>query len=295
MATSSQGCFERPPILQLSQELIDEIIDNTPELKDLKSLSLVCWAFHPRCEKHIFASIMFDSDDAVGWDERATRIQEFINILSRKPYIASYVRELHLGLEGRDQEWIVEDSGFLKIMDLIRHSAARSPLNKFELSGNIFQQKKIINPRRFAESFCTPFITPFLSSLCIEDLDDVPLTLVTDCVNLKSLDIVRTTFGGLDLVKNMNTSQSYPELEVLRFDQCTRGIDTLLQREVSGSRPFINISKLRIIKTNVCWLENMKILQDLLDMSSASLEELYLKLQYACECSLVTKLDMRTS
>lgn len=139
---------------------------------------------------------------------------------------------------------------------------------------------KIANPHRFAESFCAPFITPFLSSLCIEHLDDVPLTLVTDCLNLKSLDLTRTTFGGLDLVKNMNISQSYPQLQVLRFDECRQGIDTLLQREVPGSRPFLNFLKLRIIKTNVCLLENMKTLQDLLHVSSASLEELYLKFFY---------------
>ena len=126
------GHLITPPILQLSQELIDEIIDDTPELKDLKSLSLVCHAFHPRCEKHIFASVKF-SDIVVGWRKRTERIQEFIHILSRKPYIARYVRELHLGVEGRDQEWMVEDRDFLKIMNLIR-----------------FEEKKIVNLRRLS-------------------------------------------------------------------------------------------------------------------------------------------------
>lgn len=134
MATSSHRCFERPPIFQLSQEPIDEIIDDTPELEDLMSLSLVCQVFRPRCEKHLFTSVRF-SDIAVRRGKRAKRGQEFIDILSRKPYIASYVQELQVGVEGRDQAWIVEDPGFLRIMDLIRQSAARSPLKKARIEG----------------------------------------------------------------------------------------------------------------------------------------------------------------
>ena len=210
MATSSQGCFETPPILQLSQELIDEIIDDTvtPTKKDLMSLSLVCRAFRPRCEKHIFTSIRF-SNFTVGWGttatDRAKRILKFLDILSRKPYIAGHVQELHLDVWGYDQEWIVEP-GFLKIMDFIRQSEDGPPLKRFELDGITGARgQKIANPRRFAKSFCAPFITPSLSSLCIKDLYDVPLTLIADCANLKSLDIARTTF---DLVDNTNTPKS---------------------------------------------------------------------------------------
>ena len=299
MATSSQGYLERPPILQLSQELIDEIIDDTvtPMKKDLMSLSLVCRAFRPRCEKHIFTSIRF-SNIAVGWgtttSDRGKRILKFLDILSRKPYIAGHVRELHLGV-GEDQEWIMEP-GFLKIMDFIRQSGL--PLKKFELrltgiTGT--RGQKIANPRRFAKSFCAPFITPFLSSLYIRDLDDVPLTLVADCANLKTLDIVRTRFGGLDLVDNMNTPKSYPQINALHFNECTQAMNTLLQRELPGSRPILDFSKLKIIKTKLNSLSNMRSLKALLQVLSESLEDLHLKLDTRgppCECSMT--LDMRT-
>jgi hypothetical protein len=299
MATSSQECFKKPPILQLSQELIDEIIDDTvtPTKKDLMSLSLVCRAFRPRCEKHIFTSIRF-SNIAVncGTSDRAKKILKFLDILSRKPYIAGHVRELHLGV-GKDQEWIMEP-GFLKIMDFIRQSANEVPLKRFEFAGKPFaREQKITNPRRFAESFCAPFITPFLSSLCIKDLKDVPLTLVADCANLKSLDISRTTFGGLDLVDNMNAPKSYPQIKALHFNKCTQAMDTLLQREVPGSHPILDFSKLKIIKTK-CQIHDMKSLKTLLEVSSGSLEEIYLKLEtkgyqgFPCEYSVT--LDMRT-
>ena len=286
MATSSQIYFEIPPILQLSQELIDEIIDDTPELEDLKSLSLVCQVFRPRCERHIFTSIRFHSDDAVGRGKRAKRIQQFIDILSRKPYVAGYVQELYLGVEGRDQEWIVKPD-FLKIMDLIRQSGL--PLKKFELAGHKFDWPKIANPRRFAESFCAPFISPFLSSLCIKDLYGVPLTLVTGCTNLRSLEMTRVTFGGLNLVRNTNTS-----LRALRFDRCSYAIQAqLLKKEVLGSHPFLDFSKLRIIQTDASCLENVMSLGRLLQVPSVgSLEELYLRmtceyLVYTCELSKI--------
>jgi len=257
------------------------------------SLSLVSQVFRPRCEKHLFTSISF-SNISSPWSRRAKRIQEFIDILSRKPYIAGYVRGLHLGVgDGRDQEWTVQNPGFLKIMDLIRESATGFRIKRVELVGNTTgPARKIANPRRFAESFCAPFVTPVLSSLCIDGLDNVPITLFTTCPNLKNLDLIRTTFGGLDLVNNMNsTSQSYPQLQRLGFHRCIQAIDTLMHRQVPGLHPFINLSKLRIITTERTWIDNAVALKRLLQVSSGSLEELHLKFTNACECSIT--LDMR--
>ena len=72
-------------------------------------------------------------------------------------------------------------------------------------------------------------------------------------------------------------------------------MDTLLQREVPGSCPILNFSKLKIIKAKSNWMDNMKFLKALLQVSSESLEDLYLKLDTRgppCECSVT--LDMRT-
>lgn len=276
MATSSHN-FKRPPILQLSQEVIDEIVDKIP-LAALFTLSLVGRLFRPRCEKHIFTSILFFQDGSRWPLGESARVKGFIDILSRKPYIAGYVRELHLGVDEGSQEWIVEKPGFLEIMDLIRQSAARSPLKKLELIGT---RTRITNPRRFSESLCAPFITPFLSSLCLERLDDVPLTLVTNCVNLKKLELDNVTFEDLDVSAIIDASKSYPQLREMRFNQCTQGIITLLQQKVPGSRPFLILSRLRILEADLCPVENMKILQDLLKLSSGSLEELRLTLEYA--------------
>ena len=284
MATSPHN--ERPPILRLSQEIIDEIIDHVPKHKDLMSLSLVCQALRPRCEKHLFTSIRF-SNIASSWSRKTGRFKfkDFIDILFRKPYIAGYIRELHLGVGyGRDPELTVEDPGFLKIMDLIGESANGFRIKRVELAGSrTGPTRKIANPRRFAESLCAPFTTPFLSSLCIKDLDDVPITLVTGCPNLKSLDLIRTTFGGPDLVNINSASQSYPQLQRLGFHRCTQGIDTLMQRQVLESHPFLNLSKLKIITTDRTWIDNVVALTGLLQVSSGSLEELHLKFG---ECSI---------
>jgi len=111
--------------LQLPQETVDTFVDylyETEGRQQMRVCSLVHPSFTPRAQYYLFSKIRFSSDIAPRDKRRTQRIHYLNEILLRKPYIAEFVRDIHLCLSPTDTEWITEASGFLDTMRLLASS-----------------------------------------------------------------------------------------------------------------------------------------------------------------------------
>ena len=108
--------------LQLPQEVVDDIVDylhQTEGRQEMRVCSLIHDSFTYRAQYHLFSSIQFSSDSSPGRGRRSQRICLLNEILHRKPYIAEFVRDIHICLSPFDAEWITEDSDILDTLRLL--------------------------------------------------------------------------------------------------------------------------------------------------------------------------------
>jgi hypothetical protein len=110
------------PIYQLSQELVDTIVDDLAELlkdwpfdrwEDLSNCSLVCKSFLPRSQYHLFYRIKIKSAGHVDHELCTERCEELGQILMQSPHIATYIQELRLEVQSDDNIWIHRNPSFL--------------------------------------------------------------------------------------------------------------------------------------------------------------------------------------
>ncbi|KAJ7022141.1 hypothetical protein C8F04DRAFT_1402503 [Mycena alexandri] len=83
----------------LSQELVDMVIDNVDLPKDLEALSLVSRPFVAGTQARIFRHLTLSSDTGTGLFKRSGTLPKLSAILSRSPHLGAYVRDLHINLD----------------------------------------------------------------------------------------------------------------------------------------------------------------------------------------------------
>ncbi|KDR74647.1 hypothetical protein GALMADRAFT_559337 [Galerina marginata CBS 339.88] len=184
------------PFSHLSQEVVDQIIDSLldtresePEISHFYACALVCRSFRHRSQKHIFhLTRVFHTSSATSCKDR---VDSFHAILKDNPRIASYVRRLRLNMSSAS-EWMVDDPVFLQIMKLITRIL---PVGmQFELS--IFggwAKFQFMSNRTFETCFVKPFVTPFITSLDLENVFNIPVSLFAHCPHLVELKLINVT------------------------------------------------------------------------------------------------------
>lgn len=190
----------RSPIYQLSQELIDEIIDTLAfSTRDqwqgqracLSSCSLVCRSFVPRSQMYLFSRIALMGDSKHVSRNTSRRVKPFLEILEARPSIASHVQELQLVMRSGQSSWLSEGPDFAKLVDLI--TTTGTPINKLGLVGEGEYGNYLLTPLLMIESPLRN-IVPYITSLCFELLQNIPPQLVAMCPNLQELRFIHAEF-----------------------------------------------------------------------------------------------------
>jgi hypothetical protein len=194
------------------------------------------------------------------------------------PKIADYIQELSLECVDFEYSWIGEDPIFLDIMRAV--SRPEQPLRKLTFKADKsfndgYGVHRFDNNTEFQpllDNFFRPFIFPFITTLVLERVKDVPLEVVESCVNLVDLDFDHVKLTGkpsktaLDstrpALKRLSLHRSRPPL----WDTCP----------VDGWDAALDLSQLQYLAVYKDKLLDFEFEQHIVDVAGASLQELHL-------------------
>jgi hypothetical protein len=244
----------------LAQEIIDNIIDwcSFPrDLKVLKNCALVCRAFLPRSQRHIFVGIRIACEIHQGEIRTGgRRLDELYDILQHSPHIAGYVREIRLVVKDNGS-WVAGNPKFEWIMD---HLTRNRVFNRFHIDGHLSGDKIMIGPghlQSFEQCFSQRYIVPFITSLKLYRVKNVPISLLASSSRLKKLSLIRTTLSDIETRPNPNFT-TLPKLQELFFYRCSDTVSTLLGNPLDGSPPLLDLSQLYTLSINQDSLEDVQ-------------------------------------
>jgi len=184
--------------LQLPQEVVDTIVDylhQTEGRQEMRLCSLIHGSFTYRAQYHLFSSIQFSSDSPSGRRRRSQRICHLNEILHRKPYIAEFVRDIHIRLSPSDAEWITEDSDILDTLTLLV-SLGCAPRKCVIEKKRYSWSPRILNPPVFMKGFVQEIVAPTVTSLEIRGVQRVPSDFLASFANLITLVVDDVVFDG---------------------------------------------------------------------------------------------------
>ncbi|KAF9044111.1 hypothetical protein BJ165DRAFT_181315 [Panaeolus papilionaceus] len=169
-------------------------------LDDLRQCSLVCRAWAPICQAHLFGQVKLDQD-RLSESRGAEGIVQALTVTANSP-IASYIKEIFYAITLNDRRSISKQ----KILPL---------LNLPNLS-SLYIRGDYVNPRNFdrcrANSFgFIRFWDAYISStslvhLSLTAINDPPLIVMLSCPNLSSLSLGFCAFSDWDLVDNHHSA-----------------------------------------------------------------------------------------
>ena len=215
-----------PGISQLSQELIDEIIDYfqiiCPEEyyhakkngDGLRTCALISRAFRSRSQKHLFTYIgveMWDSNAAQSTWERLK------DVFSTNPRLASHVKILTLTIKETDDLWsqcfghpnflaclahMTESGGdrYPRLCALQIHLTTEAYSCSTAIGLSTAWSDALIDPKM---CFIPSSVTSRLTSIEIHELHNVPVALFDTCHNLTKLNISRITLAPFEESKRI--------------------------------------------------------------------------------------------
>ena len=271
-------------IHDLSQELIDKIIDHVgsgdPSRKDLLQCASVSRSFRPRSQTHIFSSIEIPKNDETR--ERKNRI--LLEILHDNPRIAYYIQELSLDL-GSQYWWMARDKAFIDVM--ARISTSSKPLRALTIkAGNILIgcqafEDPPADHQPLLDHFFRPFIIPFITSLYLDWIQNVPTEIVARCINLTDLGLLNVGFMEASAKDRTSTGSHRPKL--LRFAYLPHwdlpdlsNMRMLLNPTSNASHSILDFSSLKSFTVYTDRQQDLEFEQRILDASRESLEEIYI-------------------
>ncbi|KAJ3506361.1 hypothetical protein NLJ89_g6910 [Agrocybe chaxingu] len=203
------------------------------------------------------------------------RVATFLEILKISPWIAEHVQELHLWVSNTEDETYGEDLGFLRVMSLLTEARSGSGLQRLTLRG-AYYGLAFKDSLALVENLLRPYISPFITSLCITRLKNIPIAFVAECTHLETLalhDLSSTMDKELSLSNPPNARPpSVKTLEVINSDQFLKA---LLAGQGSGCAPCIDSSQLRrITLTPTSRGDFQESVQALISGAGDSLEEM---------------------
>ncbi|KDR74652.1 hypothetical protein GALMADRAFT_559506 [Galerina marginata CBS 339.88] len=204
------------PFSDLSQELIDEIIDalfdnhdtdkrefdlatselSPREMSDFCACALVCRSFRHRSQKHIFSSMTVLGIRSTEFDHWG-RVDDLCEILQANPRVACHVRRLCFNMDNTTQ-WLVENPDFLHLMEGITRDSDWAVGMKLELAifawSTEFQEFK---DDKLETNFFRTSSTSFITSLKLFHVQNVPVTLLAHFPHLVELELNNATLKAV--------------------------------------------------------------------------------------------------
>ncbi|KAF8972014.1 hypothetical protein BDZ97DRAFT_2070656 [Flammula alnicola] len=250
----------------LSLSLTSSDGDRFSQRHHLQTCALLCRAFLPRSQHHLFSSIKLT----------AGRVHEFYEILQRTPSIAGAVRTLHLVFYDGRCDWMVDGGGaeFVYILTSITQptTSTSTLLCKLKLEGQRPSGSSIKSPQLFLERVFKPFLARFITSLHIETLANVPIDVIDSCVRLTELALVCASlkYGHT----HTHTQSSPPRHKLRRLEYTDSGP---VKQLTTQTRSRLDLSELRSLYVHMDSLSEATFEQWVIDESAGALEELCFK------------------
>jgi len=274
-------------IIQLSQEIIDAIVDFVthnsarnrnglgPLGRDILNCSLVSRSFYHRSQFYIFevVHVREESSDKL----RTRRLLAIRKIMRNNPRISCFVQEIVLECSFFQRAWwVADDSLFLEFVQSIAGNGR--PLRKLQLFGNYKSDEgygvvHIPNFERLLVHFFRPFIIPSITTLVLEYLDNIQVEVITECVNLVNLELSQVGLVKPEGNATMISTRKPPTLRRLatRFAEprsSTKPVDWLHR--------YIDFSQLEMYKVCIDDLADIQYAQQIINAAKGSLRELVL-------------------
>ncbi|KAJ3507142.1 hypothetical protein NLJ89_g6473 [Agrocybe chaxingu] len=210
----------------LPQEVVDDIINGIAQeeraLDLLLACSLVCRAFLPRSQKHIFHKLVIRSDednekDSPGNKRRTQRIKLLLTILEERPQIAELVQHVHIqcALEMGSVLWLAKDKGLHNLMGTLRKT--ENPFRTFETTNMqlLTSEGELVFSR-----FWVPFIAPHVNTLIIDAALLLPSAFIQSCRKLTDLFLIAVFLGPSAHIRLPYESLAMQPILLDRLDSC---------------------------------------------------------------------------
>ena len=268
-----------PPLSLLSNELLSLIVEHLAalsySLKAIRDLSLADRAFTPICQNIIFRTLQIGHDD-VTKTRILYQLKMFQTILNQKPSAANQVRSIRLLLLLKQNEWVLNDPTFIRILDLIAKSP--STPEKLEFGGGTSWITSIENPILLVGFLDKSFFSQSLRSLHLSGCKNLPLPILLICPRLQVviLEQVAVTDDSYDGYQDNQCAREWPSLQVFCYRYSHSFVEQMITPPPRFLAPVALWSQLRILKLCPYVEEDLACLQPILDASRNSLEELNL-------------------
>ncbi|PPQ96804.1 hypothetical protein CVT26_006229 [Gymnopilus dilepis] len=264
----------------LPQEIIDLILDYVFVLghdstTDISTCALICRAFRPRCQMHLFRKVELTSSET---RNRVERINDFQTILHCSNNIALYVQAIRLTIWSHDSAWLACYSALAALLSQIIELGGCP--QELEIEGSdpfipqAFPERAALN-----ESASYPFqlITPSITSIRLSAVSNVPPALLSGCPNLTRLRLVCTDVNTLDdhSVLEVDPARSKPQIESLEFDRPTGTMRVVLDT-FEKTTAIVDLSRLKVLRSTIN-RQNIRYIEKIVNASANHLEEIHLR------------------
>ncbi|KAF8958885.1 hypothetical protein BDZ97DRAFT_1840486 [Flammula alnicola] len=238
----------------LSQEVVDEIIDHVrgddspwPLLAcatvcrtfqdddstwNLLACATVCRSFQSRSQKYLFTDIrIFGLNDK---EKLVKKVHSLHSALHENRLLASHVRNIEFYLK-KTNIGIFHHPMLLSIMSLITQAISGREF-RFAIEvrrDNNFSPEVLFDDNHAIETqLVQPFLAPYVTSMALCGLSDIPVSMVASCRRLEWLNLHRVTLEHRDgeLPPTLR-----PRLDGFLFDDCSRSIRDLAKHYLDFS------------------------------------------------------------
>ncbi|KAF9541902.1 hypothetical protein CPC08DRAFT_756116 [Agrocybe pediades] len=204
------------PQSNLPVELHERIINELDGEEDaLKQCALTCKLYRHLAQTLLFKAVVLQ------FQPESNPAKKFLAILAQSPHIANYVRCFSLrGYEGWLELKKPDDDGIADVLSVLTNL---QELRLFEVG---FQSRDHFRPSLSAASMAMiQFKCRSVLHLILQNLDDMPLTILAHSSSLESLDIDNVQFvHDLDDQagpETIDSQTSFPHLKLMRISNAT--------------------------------------------------------------------------
>lgn len=280
-----------PPLSLLSYELLDYIVKHIAALpnghKHLCNLSLADRAFTQFCQQYIFQTLQL-GNNIPSKSRIPHTLKKMGSILNEKPSFATQVRVVQFIIPPGRNVWLFNDRTLIRILKML----AESPRPPHKL---LFGWATIEDPITVVKRLTQSFFSQTLTTLILDECDNVPLPLFLVCPKLREvvLDGAGVTEESYDKYPdNQCSGREAPALELFNYRNSQSLVKQMVTPPIKFHTPVVLWSKLRVLTLCPHEKEEMACLQPILDAACNTLEELNLtRVQGYCRCSLFDEIS----
>lgn len=284
---------ERPtaPIGRLLPELIGEIIgfvhfqaeDRHSRYRYLSSCALVCKAFISHSQRLLFSQIVLPArlgSRQLEDGDHTSRLASLLDILENNPSIAEHIKELHLVLPKSDPSWIHDNLQLRTVMQKI--NSAKVPLQKLQLISTLTMAPfKIPDSASYLQliDFFGQAFAPYITTLRLEFISDVPLEILAICTNLRNLTLLFVNVRKWSTNSRQPDEPPPPKIEHLEYnliDTPTSPSRALLASDFVSVFDFSRLHSLTTYADDS--VKDLDLAQKIIDCTPGTLQNLVVKM-----------------